>query len=401
MTAVLPARAIRRARLATFAFFILNGFLLGMWLVHIPVVKDRVGASVPVLGWLLLLLGVGAFVGMQVGGWCSDRFGSSRVVLLGAAVNSLAVLGPGLATSVPTLAAALLVFGLTNGLIDVSMNTHAVEVERHYDRPIMASFHAYWSIGGLLAAITGGAMISAGVPLTVTFGGAVVLGLAVTLVCRTSVLAGTSPTMADTAEVADSAALPRRTARWSGRVLALGALAFILMLSEGVANDWSTVHLNETLGTSKATAAWAYGLFAAAMTTGRFATDRIVHVVGPPAFVRAGALIAAAGLATTALAPHVAVALVGWTVTGIGLSGCVPQFFSAAGNVDQDASGTNLARVAGLGYLGLLAGPAIIGGLNHWMDLPRTFWLPTAGCLVAGLVAARLLSRPSASAPPR
>lgn len=392
-TSVLVGRAVRRARLATFAFFILNGFLLGMWLVHIPVVKERVGASVPVFGWLLLLLGVGAFFGMQVGGRLADRFGTSRIVLLSAAVNSLAVLGPGLAPSVPTLAAALLLFGVTNGLIDATMNTHAVEVERHYDRPIMASFHAYWSIGGLLAAITGGAMISAGVPLAVTFGGAAVVGLVATLACRTSVLGSADQVPTPVAGAVD--AVPRRSAGWSGRVLGLGALAFILMLSEGVANDWSTVHLTETLGTSKATAAWAYGLFAAAMTCGRLATDRVVHVVGPPAFVRAGALVAAAGLAATALAPNVAVALVGWTVTGLGLSGCVPQFFSAAGNVDHDASGTNLARVAGLGYLGLLAGPAIIGGLNHWIDLPRTFWLPAVGCLVAGLVAAQLLSRPA------
>lgn len=383
----LSVPVLRRARLATFAFFILNGFLLGMWIVHIPVVKARVDASNVVLGWLLLLLGVGAFVAMQVGGRLTDRFGASNVVLVAAVLNAVAVMGPGFATTVPVLAIALGVFGFTNGLIDVSMNTHAVEVERGYGRPIMAAFHAYWSIGGLVAAVIGGATIGLGVPLQVTLAGATVVGLAITLSCRPAVLAPTRRPAAPRTEGAGSSALRS----WTPRVLGLGLLAFILMLSEGVANDWSTVDLNESLGTSKATAAWAFGLFAAAMTIGRLLTDRIVQRVGPPAFVRAGALIAAVGLMLTATALSVPWALTGWTVAGLGLSGCVPQFFSAAGNVDEDSSGTNLARVAGLGYIGLLAGPALIGGLTHWMDLPTTFWLPAAGCLVAGLVAASLL----------
>lgn len=390
MTSLAPTdHDVRRARLATFAFFVLNGFLLGLWAVHIPVVKERVDAGTGELGWLLLVLGLGAFAGMQLGGRLTDRYGSARFVLVAGVLNSLAVIGPGLTTTVPTLALALLGFGFSNGLLDVAMNTHAVEVERHYERPIMASFHAYWSIGGLGAAVVGGATIAAGVPLGATLAGAAVVGFGVVAAAR--------PHVFDSAPLPDRRSRPaaRTAARWSPRVVGLGVLAFVLMLSEGVANDWSTVHLNESLGTSKATAAWAYGAFAAAMTAGRLVADRIVQRVGAPAFVRAGALLAAVGLVVTALAPSTPWALVGWTTVGLGLSGCVPQFFSAAGNVDQDASGTNLARVAGLGYLGLLAGPAVIGGLTRWVDLATTFWLPAAGCLVAGLVAARLLTGPA------
>ena len=54
-------------------------------------------------------------------------------------------------------------------------------------------------------------------------------------------------------------------------------------------------------------------------------------------------------------------ALAGWALFGLGLSGCVPQLFSAAGHADPAAAGTNVARVAGLGYLGMLSGPAAIG----------------------------------------
>lgn len=387
------AAELRSARIATFAFFILNGFLLGMWVVHIPVIQERTAIDTSVLGWLLLALGVGAFTGMQVGGRVVDRFSSSQVVTTAAVLLSLATVGPGLATSAMTLALALVVFGFCNGLIDVSMNTHAVEVEREYARPIMGAFHAYFSLGGLFAAIVGGSLIGVGADLRVTLALAGVLGIVVSLACRRGVFGAHLVTPPD--EPATTTA-PHRG--WTGRVLGLALLAFALMLAEGVANDWSTVHLHDSLGTSEAAAAWAYGGFSAAMTIGRLLTDRIVARVGSPAFVRGGALVAAVGLGVVALATNAPVALVGWTVFGIGLSGCVPQFFSAAGNVDRDASGTNLARVAGFGYVGLLAGPAVIGMTTRWTTLPQAFWLPVAGCVISAVFAARLLEPAGGSA---
>jgi hypothetical protein len=66
------------------------------------------------------------------------------------------------------LGTALLVLGLGNGALDVSMNTHAVQVEARYGRPIMSAFHAVYSVGGLLAALLGARTISWGWSLLAT-----------------------------------------------------------------------------------------------------------------------------------------------------------------------------------------------------------------------------------------
>ncbi|MBN1174481.1 MAG: hypothetical protein JXA67_20100 [Micromonosporaceae bacterium] len=71
------------------------------------------------------------------------------------------------------------------------------------------------------------------------------------------------------------------------------------------------------------------------------------------------------GLALVTLAPWVPLAPAGWALFGLGLAGGVPQLFTAAGNLDVRASGALMARVVGLGYVGLLAGPAIVGGRHH------------------------------------
>lgn len=366
------------ARLATFAFFALNGFVLGMWIVHIPAVEQRAGITHATLGWLLLLLGAGAFLGMRVCGPLTDRLGARRVVPAGAALCSAAVVLPALATNAWSLGGALFVLGVGNGCLDVAMNTHAVHVERAYGRPVMSAFHAVFSLGGVLASLVGATTIGWGWNVTPTLAGVAVAGLLVTALAMSALLPRERVPGAEGPST--SGAAKRRT---PGRVWALAALALMLMLCEGVANDWSVLHLKDVLDAPAATAALAYGAFAAAMTVGRLVTDRVAARRGPVFVVRYGAGLAALGLSTAALAPWIPLALAGWTMFGIGLSGCVPQFFSAAGHIDREASGVNVSRVAGLGYLGMLAGPAIIGPLTHLMPLNLTFFLPVALCVAA------------------
>ncbi|MGI5448164.1 MFS transporter [Streptomyces sp. CA-243310] len=386
------SRSLRAARLATFAFFAINGFLMGMWIVHIPAVEHRTGISHAVLGSLLLLLGGGAFLGMQIAGPLTDRLGSRRTVPVGAAVCSAALVLPAFAGDVLTLGVALFVLGFGNGCLDVAMNTHAVQVERAYGRPVMSAFHAVFSLGGVLAALTGALTLGLGWSTTLTLTTVAVLGLVLTVPASAALLPPPAEQAKDRAEAAPG--VKRRT---PARIWALAALAFALMLCEGVANDWSALHLRDVLDAPAATAALAYGAYSTAMTAGRLVTDRVVARTGPVSVVRYGAVLAALGLTAAALGGSVPVALAGWTAFGLGLSGCVPQFFSAAGHEDRGGSGTNVSRVAGLGYLGMLAGPAVIGPLTHLVPLNLALLLPVALCLVAAGAAGVLRARPPAT----
>jgi len=113
------------------------------------------------------------------------------------------------------------------------------------------------------------------------------------------------------------------------------------------------------------------------------------------AVLRWGAVIGAAGIATAALSPWVWLALAGWAIAGAGLSGTVPQLFSAAGHAEAGAAAANVSRVAGLGYLGVLAGPAVIGWLTHLVPLNVAFLLPVVFCVVAALSANVLRAEPA------
>ncbi len=474
------------ARAAVFVVFGLNGFLAAMWVVHIPAITARTHVSNATLGMLILLMAGSGIAGMQAAGPLADRFGSRALVAVAACWLAVAVLGPGLATGPWSLAVALAAFGFGNGALDVSMNTQAVQVEREYPRPIMSSFHALFSCGGLAGSLAGAAALHRDWDLRTTLALAATLGLTLTALCTPRLLpraqpapspnTPTTPTPPDTAPTspptdstpadtppastptdarsasaltasapadgppastpvgrapadnpppgtpigrapADSppADTPIRHApadnppadtpigrasadnppasaagggaggarvlgrgRGSRKVLALAAVAFALLMTEGVANDWSALQLRERLGVDEATAALAFGAFSTTMTVGRFGADRVSGRYGPVAVVRWGALLAAAGLVLVIASGWVPVTLCGWALLGIGLAGGVPQIFSAAGNLGTATAATDMSRVFGLGYLGFLAGPSVIGWLSEPTSLTTALIFPLA-----------------------
>ncbi|MDT7784120.1 MAG: hypothetical protein QOF58_2539 [Pseudonocardiales bacterium] len=378
--------ALKSARVATFTYFGLNGFLLGLWLVHIPTVEQRTGIDHAELGRLLLLLGLGAFLGMRIGGKVTDRIGVKYVVPVAGVFNSITAVLPGFAVGQWTLGAALLIFGIGNGLIDVSMNAHAVVVERHYKRPVMSAFHATWSLGGVAAALIGSRTLSWDLSPAVTLSAAGALGIVISLVTARALLNEKEEQHA--AAQTGKRKVPRR-------IWIMAALAGLVMLSEGAAYDWSVLHLQGILGASPEIAALGYGAFATTMTGGRLLADRVTARAGSLAVLRWGSAIGAAGIATAAFSPSIWLALAGWAIAGAGLSGTVPQLFSAAGHAETGAAAANMSRVVGVGYVGVLAGPAVIGWMTHIVPLNIAFLLPVAFCVVAALSAGVLRSEPA------
>ncbi|WP_037677864.1 MFS transporter [Streptomyces griseus] len=382
--------SLRAARVATYVYFVLCGTLMGAWVVHIPAIEERVGISHATLGGLLVLLGFGAFVGMQVAGTLTDRLGARIVVPVSGVVCGATLVLPGLARDPWTLAGALLVFGFCNGCLDVSMNAHAVHVEKAYGRPVMSGFHATFSVGGVLAALAGAGAASAGLYPAAAMAAMGAAGIVIALASARALLpAAPDVESPGSAQETDTSPAVERCGT-TGRVWLLAVLALMVMLCEGAANDWSALHLKDVLGAPAGTAAFAYGTFAAAMTIGRLLADRFAARFGSMAILRHGAATAAVGITLVALGPWLWAAFTGWALFGLGLSGCVPQLFSAAGHDAPSAAGANVSRVAGLGYVGMLAGPAVIGWLTHLVALNHAFVLLTLLCATTA-VGARVL----------
>jgi len=368
---------------------------MAAWLVSIPAVQQGTGISHATLGLLLLVLGAGGVIGMQIAGYAITRWGSKIVTGAALGLYVVAVNLPVHTTGTVTLGLALLTFGLANGAVDVSMNDQAVIVERGYGRPIMSAFHAFWSVGGAAGALIGAAALGLGYQVSAAVLIASVAAAVGGVVCVRLLLAREpTPTADATTDPEAVPSTPEVGRSIRRRVIGFGVLAFLLMLAEGVANDWSALHAVEHLDQPTSAAALAYATFAVAMTVGRLTVDRIAGRFGPAFVVRYGSLAAAVGIGVVMVSPVFGLTLVGWAVFGLGLAGVVPQLFTAAGNISATNQSIILSRVVGAGYVGQLAGPALVGVVAGWIGLNLAFALPLIFCVVAVIVAP-IVSRPT------
>ena len=378
-----PATDLRATRRGVLALFLLNGVGIASWAAHIPYVKEKFALSEGALGVALLAVAAGSVSALLFGGQLVARLGS-RAVTIGGAFGVCAALPLLLLMPVfPLLFPVLMLFGACIGAMEVALNVQAIGVEERYGRPIMSSFHALFSVGGLLGAAVAGLSLSRGVD-EIAHMIVIGLGLAVLTVVAVPRLL---PSDAEQTDDAPALALP------TGPLLGLGILAFFCLVAEGAMADWSAVYLRESLHTDASFAAAGYAAFSVAMAAGRFGGDALRARLHAVPLVRLSGAVAAGGLGIALVIGQPVATLVGFACVGLGLSNVVPVLFTAAGRTPGVAMSTGIAAVASFGYFGFLLGPPVIGFVAQLTTL--TWGL---GVLVALLTLIALLASGAARA---
>lgn len=401
-----PRPELVRLRIAITAFFALDGFVFAGWVVRIPAVKEQTGASASALGLALLGVSAGAVITMMLAGQLCRRFGNHPMTVACAVLLSLSVALPPLTHSALALGAVLLIFGAAYGGINVAFNSAAVDLVAALERPVMPTFHAAFSLGGMIGAGFGGLVAGSLSPTRHLFL-LTLIGLAVTAAAGRTLLRIAPPvparaalrkTATDAAEYADNRAdadgtddgadaadgpgAGTRTTAGSHRlVVVLGLIALCSTYGEGAMADWGALHLQEDLSAHAGVAAAGYSLFALAMTAGRLSGTRLLERLGRVRTVVLGSSTATAGMFLGSLAPTTWAALIGFAVTGLGLANVFPVIVERAGAL---AGPSGVATASTLGYGGMLLGPPAIGFMADWWSLPAAL---TSVAVLAGVAA--------------
>jgi fucose permease len=377
------------------------GMIAGVWLARIPAVKAQAGLSDAALGVALFAVPVGLVLGTVLAERLVDRVGSALVARVAGVGNCLLAVPPGLARNLAELMAALLVFGIAGGTLDVAQNAQGVRVEAAYRRPVMTSMHSFYSLGAMAGALAGGGFAWAGVSPALSLAAAGAVGALTDVFAGRWLLSGApSRAAAGKGDAVGKSELPARPPRRSAEarrvrrlIIALGVLAICGMVGEGAAGDWSAVYLTDNLGTSAGFAALAFAAFSVTMTAGRAVGDGLIHRFGTVPVIRCCGLLAAVGLTAALVSRNPGAAVGGFAVFGAGLSVVVPQVFAAGGRADPARPGSGLAKVVGLGYAGLAAGPAVIGAVASQVGLHRALGIPVLLTLWIAVGAAVLAPR--------
>lgn len=382
--ATVDARRLRRARGAVAACFFLNAVFYASLVPRLPEVKEQLGLSSTALGAALAALPAGALLAALSSAALIRRFGSGRVASYGLVLLGVTVWTVSVAPSWLALAAALLVVGALDAVVDVAQNAHGLRVQRLYQRSILNAFHGIWSVGAVAGGLLGSVAAGLGVPLVAHLGGsAAVFGVVALLVSRAML-----PGRDEPEPVADEQPRERPRRRAAVPALAvLGVLAACGAFVEDAGASWSALYLRTELSAGAATAGLGFVALSVAMTVGRLTGDRVVDRFGQRRVVRVGGALTAAGMGLALAVPSLPTTLLGFALAGLGVATLIPAVYHAADELPGLPHGTGLTVINWLLRVGFLLSPPLIGSIADASSLRialLTVVLAGLGALVLG-----------------
>ena len=368
------SQLISRARIGVTLSFLTHGFISSSFFARIPDYKARLELSNSVLGLCLLASSAGVLAALGPVGRLAAQRGSSAVLTKSSYLLVFIAPFVGLSYNAISFAAILFLFGVAIAAQDVAMNTHGVTLEQKSGARYMGRFHAFWSVGALLGAITGGVFAQLEVS---EFTHALIVSAAVLALVISNnrrYLPGD-----EDKHIYEESVKRKKTPRL---IYIMGLLGLAGSIGEGSAADWGGVLARETFGASQFVGTLPYIAYSFTMVVGRFYGDQLATKFGARRILKVGGLLGGAGLAGGLIVGGTTGVIVGWFLFGLALSTVIPLLFSAAGSMaNKRFQGTispaeAVAKISGISYFGFVVGPPLMGFLADVLTLRWAMLVP-------------------------
>ena len=371
---------IKRANLAGKGAFLLTGIGIAPWASIMPFVKENLNLNELYYTFLLLSFGIGAVIGMPLAGPLSKKFGVKRVLTL-----SFISLFVCVATiSIPCInyiscALVICIWGASLGVTEVANNIHGTYFEEISKEHMLSGFHAFETIGCLLAAFLFPFLLV--LDIQVFYVSLCVCIPAILLsLCIDHGLLNTHGIKEENT-IKQTQKTPICTL-----IIASGLACMLMYLCEGLVYDWSGIYLFDKCSISLNTASLGYVFFQITVALFRIKGDMLITLLGARKVLVIGSLFAFICLYLISLChnPYVVIAL--FALLGICVANVVPVIISnVAQNCGQDKAKA-ISIVGTIGYAGVMIGPAVLGLIASIVSLDAIFAFSGFLMIVMGIL---------------
>lgn len=352
-------------RFGTSGLFFIQGFTVVSWASRLLDIRQKFNLTDGQLGAVLLIPPLAQLAMMAFSGILVRRFGSGRVARVGFFLLPFLLPVLGEVPTIPGLAAAMFLFGLTTNLANIAANTQGLNVERLYGKSIMASFHGCWSAGGVCAILFSIILTNCGTSLRVNFFAAWAVCMIVYCLVFSKLIIGDM-----VSQVKKNCG---KQSLWSANLLLFGLICFGCLGCEGSINSWITLYYKGVVRTPDSWIRLGFFVYMAAVTFSRFSADLFVRKSGEYCCIRIAGVLIFLGFLLIVACPHLVTASAGCILLGFGTSAIVPICYSLTGKQYGDSLPVALSIVNGISFTGFLLMPALVGGISGFTGLRMAF----------------------------
>ena len=340
--------------------------IIGTWVLYIPHVKAKLSLNDSQIGVALFCLALGILVFLPLVPFITKKVGLGKYTIIGIILFSLAFIGPLLASSYFVLCISLFVVGIFSGTTDVAMNALVSRIEKEDSKNFMSSAHGFFSLGGAIGAILGSFLM-------LYFSNPVFhMILMATIVILVNISLSNHYLKINEERHFSKEKEPFKLTTFTPLII-IAFLAFVIMSSEGAIEHWSSLYLLEVVGiTTDNLAGLGFILFSTTMTIGRFFGDGVSAKIGSIKTILYGCVLACIGYLCV-LFNTLSVTVIGFGVIGLGLSVIIPELFRIAGKAKNVSASAAISFVSGIGFIGFLLGPVVLGFISDAYSLEKSF----------------------------
>ncbi|WP_372756469.1 MFS transporter [Mariniflexile sp.] len=352
-----------KQRIALSTYFFLSGICFASWASRIPTIKAFFGFNDAELGTVLLAMPISSLIGLPISGWLVSKFDSRKPLIASFIVFSIALFFIGYATTPFWFVVAVCVFSFCMRILNISINTQSITLQKKFDKSIVGSFHGLWSVGGLFGVLFSTFMIKMHVSMQIHLLVVSVLTLIISIYTYQFTLKKDKSTTGNKIVLGKPDPF----------ILYLGLLIFFAAICEGGMFDWSGIYFKEVIKEDIFT--YGYLSFMTCMALSRFFSDKLMQEIGLEKTYVFSASLVTLGILTAIVFPYFWPALIGFCLVGFGTAAIFPMTFALAGTSKKYSPGMAISIITTYAIVGMLIGPPLIGYLSHALGLKNAFYL--------------------------
>jgi fucose permease len=359
--------------------------LVGTWVLYLPHIKMKFELNDSQIGFALFFIACGLMVSIPVVPYVNKKIGTGRSTKIGIIVFALLFNLPLLAPNYSLLCVSLFLTGIFSGFTDVSMNALVSIIEKRDKQNFMSAAHGFFSLGGFIGAGIGSLLIS-----RFSNPSYHMLLMSSFIILTTLLLSNNYENIVEpTQEKSKGGTNIFKNIK---PVLGLSIIAFIIMFNEGAVEHWSNLFLFDIVQVSESEAGLGFVIFSLTMTLGRFLGDGVSKKIGAIRTISYGCIIALVAYSLI-LVSSFYISVLGFGLLGLGLSVIIPEIFRLAGKTKNINTSVAISVVSGIGFMGFLIGPVLLGFISNWSNLMMSYLFLLILVLIAFSLVVFRLSR--------
>lgn len=369
----------------TFVF----GIAIAMMGAILPALFDRIGFDKAAAGNLFMFGTAGMLAMTLLFGPLVDRFGFKALLIVSASLVAAAFALLTMASTYGLIVVGSILMGFGGGGLNGGTNALANDIHEPAARgSALNTLGVFLGVGALTIPLLIGSLLS-----SLGLSNILLLAVAMSLVPLVvfALLEFPGAKQARGFPVADAAAVAKDPLLW-----VCGLLLFFESANEATVAGWISTYVRESAGATASAAALVLAGYWAMLMAGRIVASRAVGVLGNMRLVLASAVLAFGAAAIVRFSTSSALATAGVLVLGFGFAAIVPTIMSVLGTAFAKFSGTVFGMAFGVGIVGGMLAPWLVGRVAQASGIRQGLTLPVVcGAMVVALQIAtmRLLRR--------